>query len=391
VTGHIRRRGKRSWQLKFDAGTDPQAGRRITKYHSFKGSKREAEVELTRLLASADRGAYVDPSKITLNEFLDRWELEWAQSNLGGKSLERYRDLLRTHVRPYLGSHPLQRLKASHLSVLYAQLLSQGRQGKGANPGLHPRTVGYVHRVLHRALGHAVQWGLLANNPATAVDPPRVTRSEVAILSEADVKVVLRKLRGRPIYLLAALGLATGLRRGEMLALRWNDVDLRAGRLRVERSLEETRAGLQFKGPKTKHGRRTLSLPASIVVELKTHRKAQVTERLSLGLGKEPDDALVFRQLDGKPLKPNSVSTEWRHLVKRLGLPKVTLHGWRHTHASQLIASGMDVLTICRRLGHGSPSITLDVYGHVFKSNDEKAAAVFEEAFGALLTKRVQK
>jgi integrase len=153
------------------------------------------------------------------------------------------------------------------------------------------------------------------------------------------------------------------MRRGELLALRWKDVDLDGGKLRVEQSLEQTKTGLRFKGPKTKHGRRQISLPSSVVVELRTHRRTQAEQRLALGLGKEADEALVFRRVDGAPLLPNSVTTEWRRLVVSLRLPRVSLHAWRHTHASQLIASGMDVLTISRRLGHGSPSITLNVYG----------------------------
>jgi len=175
------------------------------------------------------------------------------------------------------------------------------------------------------------------------------------------------------------------MRRGELLALRWKDVDLDGARLRVEQALEETKAGLRFKEPKTKRGRRQISFAASIVTELRSHRRVQAEQRLALGLGKEADDSLVFRHEDGTPLLPHSVSTNWRRLVKSLKLPPVSLHAWRHTHASQLIDSGMDVLTISRRLGHSSASVTLNIYGHLFKSKDGQAAAVFETAFGNAL------
>ena len=174
------------------------------------------------------------------------------------------------------------------------------------------------------------------------------------------------------------------MRRGEMLALRWRDVDLDAAELQVQQSLEETNSGLRFKAPKTKFGRRTISLPASIVKELRAHRVTQNEERLALGLGKDAPEALVFRRADGSPMLPDSVSSEWRRAVVALKLPKVSLHALRHTHASQLIASGMDVLTISRRLGHGAPSITLDVYSHLFKPTDRGAAAIFDKAFGGL-------
>jgi integrase len=282
----------------------------------------------------------------------------------------------------------LQKLAAADLAEMYATLLREGRRhvGKNKDSTLSAGTVRYVHRVLHRALGHAVLWKLVPNNPADSVDVPKGPTREIQILTEGEVKEVLAKLRGRQMYQIALVGLATGLRRGEILAIRWKCLDLDSGKLRVEQSLEQTKKGtLRFKAPKTKYGRRTVSLPVSVIAELRNLRKAQAEERLSLGLGKEPADALVFRRLDGDPLLPNSVTTEWRRLVRSLGLPKVSLHAWRHTHASQLIASGMDVLTISRRMGHGSPAITLNVYGHLFSASDDKAAAIFERSFGGVV------
>jgi len=387
MTGHIRRRGERSWEIKFDLGTDPTTGRRKTRYHSFKGTRREAEAELIRLKAGADRGEYVDPVKMTVSEFLDLWDRDWAAANLTPKSLERYREIINVNIRPELGALKLQRLKPANLAALYGKLAREGRQRKrDTAPGLAPGTIRYVHRVLHRALSHAVLWSLIASNPCASVEPPKPVPSELEILSEDQIRAVLMKLQGRSIHLIAMMGLATGMRRGELLALRWKDIDLQrnAGAiLRVEQSLEQTKAGLRFKGPKTRHGRRTISLPPSVASALKAHRLEQHKQRLALGAGRDEPDALVFRTVLGAPIRPNSLTTKWRHLVSQLGLPKVSLHAWRHTHASQLIASGMDVLTISRRLGHGSPSITLNVYGHLFSSTDDRAAAVVEAAFGA--------
>jgi len=208
----------------------------------------------------------------------------------------------------------------------------------------------------------------------------------VEILSVEQARTLLEKLKGRPLYPVVVLGLATGMRRGELLALRWKDVDLDGGKLRVEQSLEWSKiGGLRFKAPKTKYGRRSISLAASVVTELRLHRKQQQEERLRLGLGKAPGDALVFPKWDGTPRVPTTTSTEWTRALAQLDLPPISLHALRHTHASQLIASGMDVLTISRRLGHGSPTITLGVYGHLFGSHDDKAADVIERAFGKVL------
>jgi integrase len=251
MKGHIRRRGSGSWELKFDLGRDPSTGRRKTQFRSFKGTKRKAQAELTRLLAQADDGFYVDPSRETVAEFLNRWDRDWASTNVGPKSLERYRQIVRLNVIPYLGAFPIQKLRPIHLTGLYAKLLRHGRSRKArdvateAGSGLAARTVGHVHRVLHRALGHAVRWGIVQQNAAANVDAPRVEATEIEILREGEINGLLEKLRGRSLYAIAVLGLASGMRRGEMLALRWQDVDFAAGKVRVERSLEQTKGSLR--------------------------------------------------------------------------------------------------------------------------------------------------
>jgi integrase len=209
---------------------------------------------------------------------------------------------------------------------------------------------------------------------------------EIEVITVEQAQKILRCLRGRSLYPIIALALATGMRRGELLALRWSDVDLNAGRIQVERSLEQTKAGLRIKEPKTKHGRRGIKVPPSVVTELRTHWMQQQQHRLKLGLGRAGDGDLVFPRRDGTLRSPNATSTEWRQLLAEFKLPAISLHALRHTHASQLIASGMDVLTISRRLGHASPTITLNVYGHLFGNSDDRAAEIIEVAFGKALT-----
>lgn len=376
--GHIRRRGAHSWELKFDVGRDPQTGRRRIRYRSFKGTKRGAEIELAKLIAAAATGADVDPTKMTFSDYLDRWERDWAAGNVSPKTLERYVEILRKHVRPRIGGTALQKVKPLTLNELYATLK---REGRGKGEGLAARTVGHVHRVLHRALGHAVTWGLLAQNPAAMVSPPRVAEEELAILQEKELNSVLAKVRRFSISPLAQLAAATGMRRGELLGLRWRDVELDRSLLRVERSLETTKnEGLRFKAPKTKHGRRTITLPGSVVAELRVLWKEQQEQRLALGQGKGSGEELVFANWDGSPRHPDAVTKEWTRAMIAIGRRGVTLHSLRHSHASQLIAAGLDVLTISRRLGHGSPAITLRVYGHLFTNSDDRAAQIIEAA-----------
>ena len=363
-------------------------GKRITKYRAFKGTKKEASAELVRLMNSAHQGDYIDPTKITVSEFFDRWLRDWAAINVGAKTLERYRELTSAHVQPHIGATPIQKLQPVHLAELYAKLLA--RRKPAARPekatGLAPRTVGHVHRLMHKALKVAVEWGVIQRNAAAVARPPKLERTEIEILSVEQARTLIEKLKGQPLYPIVVLGLATGMRRGELLALRWKDVDLDGGKLRVEQSLEQTKiGGVRFKAPKTKHGRRSISLAASVVAELRQHRKQRQVQRLQLGLGKAPDDALVFPKWDGTPRVLTTTSTEWTRTLVKLKLPAVSLHALRHTHASQLIAEGMDVLTISRRLGHGSPTITLDIYGHLFGNTDDRAADVIERAFGKVL------
>jgi integrase len=381
MTGHVRRRGKGSWELKFDLGTDPLTRKRLTRYHSVKGTKREAdEAELVRLKAGVDRGEYVDPSKLTLAEFLDRWEA-WVATQVSAKTLERYKELTAHHVRPHLGASRIQRLKTVNFAELYGKL----QRAKPDGAGLAPRTIGHVHRLLHRVFGHAVKWGVVTINPAAAAEPPRVQRTEITILTPDQIKSVLQALRGRRLYGVALMGLATGMRRGEIVALRWGDVDLDSGKIRVERSLEQTNAGLAFKEPKTKAGRRTVAIPSSVAAELRNHWREQQEQRLALGMGKSGAEDLVFPRWDGNPWPPDRLSSTWAKTVSTLKLPKVTFHALRHTHASQLIAAGLDVVAVSRRIGHSNPTVTLTVYAHLFGNTDERAVAAVEDALSGAL------
>jgi len=382
MKGHIRARGPGAWELKFDVQSD--TGERKTRYVTVRGGKRAAQKKLTELLDQANRGTLVEATRITVGAYIERWVRDWVAINVSRKTGERYRELLMTHIAPRLGSIQLQQLRPAHLGELYATLL---REGRGPDRGLSPRTTGHVHRVLHKALAVAVDWELIAGNPADRVKPPRVVANEVEILTEDQVGRVLAALRGRALYAIVALALATGLRRGELLALAWDHVDLDTAKLRVERSLEQTKAGLEFKPPKTRHGRRSVALSPWIVRDLRSLRRQQQEQHLKLGLGQLAGEALLFPSWDSgspRPRSPNALTKEWSRIAAQLGITRINLHALRHTHASQLIANGMDILTISRRLGHGSPTITLGVYGHLFANTDDQAAQIMERAFGRI-------
>jgi integrase len=379
--GGIDQRGENRWRLRYRVN-----GKRYTK--AFHGTLTEARKELRRLLKSADDGMHIEPDKTTIAEYLRAW-LD-ADSSLAPKTLERYRQLAEQQIIPHLGATVLQNLRPAHVHDWHGALLKGG--GANGRP-LSARTVGHAHRVLHRALERALRLELVGRNVAHAVRPPKVEDTEIANLTAAQIGGVLDALRlpvaraGRnsepephSLYSIAALALGTGMRRGELCGLVWGAVDLDAATVRVERSLEETKAGLRFKAPKTRHGRRVVSLPASVVDVLRQHRRQQLEQRLLLGLGRPGDGDLVFARPDGSPLSPDNLSRDWRRAVKSLKLPAVMFHALRHSHASALIAAGLDVVAVSRRIGHASPAITLRVYAHKFAASDAAAAEAIERA-----------
>jgi len=372
--GNITRRGKSSWRLKFELDGDT-IGKRQTRYVTVRGKRSDAERELTRLLSAADGGTLVEPRKTTVAEYIRTW-LDGAHG-LSAKTLERYRELSEAQIVPHLGAVVLQRLRPSAVQEWHEKLLARG--GKKGRP-LSARTVGHAHRVLHRVLQRAVETEVLARNVASAISPPTVESDEVEILDADQIALVLERLLGHLLYEISALALATGMRRGELLGLRWTDIDLDSAVVKVERSLEETKAGLRFKPPKTKRGRRSISLPPSAVQVLRDHKIRQLERRISLGLGKLDSDALVFCEIDGSPMSPRSITGAWRRACVSRKLPLVMLHALRHTHASALIAAGLDVVTISRRLGHANPTVTLNTYAHLFRQTDSVAAEAIEAA-----------
>jgi len=312
-------------------------------------------------------------------EFLTAFERDWIVTHVSAGSAQRYKYSL-SHVRRHLGDRVLQKLQPSDLVAFYATL---------AREGLAPRTVRLIHTIIHRALGQAKLWGVIRDNSAGLAKPAKAPDRETAMLQPEQAVELLERLHGKPLYLIASLALATGMRRNEMLALCWRDIDLDAGHLTVERALEQTAAyGIRIKAPKTKHGRRTISLPAHLVAELHQHWREQQEQRLGMGLGKAPETSPVFATADGGHLSPNAVTIAWPRAMAAIGMSGVTLHSLRHVHASMLISRGVDILTISRRLGHSSPTITLNVYGHLIHGGDDRAAQIAGEVFGSKMVAR---
>ncbi len=347
-------------------------GKRFTK--SFHGSIGEARRELRRLIKSADDGQHVAPARTLIADYLRGWLA--GDTGISPKTRERYQQLAERQIIPRLGTVALQKLRPAQIADWHSALLATG---------LAARTVGHAHRVLHRGLEKALALEIVSRNVAHSVSPPKVEREEVAILTADQIASTLRRIEDHPLHPVAALALGSGMRRGELCGLTRGALDLDAATVRVECSLEETAAGLRVKPPKTRHGLRTISLPASAVETLREHYRRQLEQRLLLGMGRPGPDDWVFSLPDGSPYPPDKLSRDWANVVRDRKLPRVMFHALRHSHASALIAAGLDIVTVSKRLGHGSPAITLGVYAHLFNRTDALAAQAIERAFGSNL------
>lgn len=367
--GGIDERGDGRWRLRWR-----KEGKRYSR--PFRGTLSEAKQELRNV----HEGDNLAPSRLSVGEWLRKWLSE--APNRSPKTLERYRQLAERQILPHLAGIPLQKLTPARVSAWHGELLRAGRVDGGP---LAAYTVGHAHRVLHVALAEAALRELVSRNVASLVRPPKVQAAEVRSLTAPEVGQVLAALADHRLFPIAALAIGCGLRCAELCALRWGDVDAEAGRLRVRASLEQTGAGLRVKEPKTKHGRRMVALPEIASGALRDHWRGQLESRLARGLGRPAAEDWVFTQEDGSIMPPRYLSRLWKRAVDARGLPKIGLHGLRHSHASALIAAGVDPLTISRRLGHANPAFTFSVYGHLFADTDTAAARAFDASLGTVL------
>jgi integrase len=284
-----------------------------------------------------------------------------------------YQGHVECHIIPALGTLPLQHLGASHINAFYFRLLTEGRgEGKG---GISPATVRRVHATLHRALGDAVRWNRLIKNPVDAADPPRVSSTdlEMKVWSAGELKAFLtsqRESRLHPLWLTLAM---TGMRRGEVLGLRWENVDLEANRLSIRKTRVMLGYGTLVSEPKTRRGRRLIALDPATAAVLKEQRRRQKVEQLAAG-GTWKDTGHVFTREDGEPYHPERVSKLFVQAAKRAGLPRIRLHDLRHTYATLALSAGVHPKIVSERLGHANIGITLDCYSHCLPALSEEAA-----------------
>ena len=380
MQGHIRKRiyttksGKETinWYVVVDLGRDTNNKRR-QKWHGGFRTRKEAEMARTKIVGDLHSGAYTEPTKLTLREWVeDKW-LPTVRTQVKPSTFDSYQRNIHLHVLPTLGGRSLVDIGPGQLNTLYVDLLERGRRnGPG---GLSPKTVHYIHTMVHKALADAVDAGLVAANAAARAKPPRprsAAPKELRFWTPEQLRSFLDLVAGHRLEAAWHVSAMTGMRRGEVLGLRWADVDLNSSRIHVRQALVSVAYKLIVSTPKN-HLARVIDLAPATVDQIRFHRQRQIAEQEEWGDDYRDGD-LVFCKENGGPIHPQTLSQAFERLVDQSDLPRIRLHGLRHTHATIALRAGVPPKVISERLGHESPAFTLKQYAHVIPGMQAEAA-----------------
>lgn len=378
MAGSLERRGKDSWRLIVSAGFDPVTGRRRRVQQTVHGSKRDAERALARLVVEVEGGMLVDLSRERLDSYLVKQFLEKARTRLRPETWVRYESLIRIHISPAIGSIPLSKVRPQHVD----QMMRAMAKGGGA-----PSSVRQAYRVLSRALKEAVRLQLIPANPAERVDPPRVGRADLEVPTRATLTALLGSMAGTRWAVPIAFDIATGLRRGELLGLRWSAIDFDGQTVRVNWELQRHKGkGLVFVEPKTNRARRQVELGDDVIAMLREWRRSQSERRLLLGEAWVNLD-VVFDMGDGSPIDPDYFTKACKRTFLAAGLsPRVRLHDLRHAFGTLLFEAGVHPKLASAALGHASESFTMAVYQHLIGGPGDQVARAISDALPGLGT-----
>ena len=372
MAGSIRQRGKESWELRVFVGRDPDTDRKEYATRTFRGTRREAEKELARLVVAADEGKIVAKTG-TVGELCERW---WSHGtpDWAPRTAEGYRRILDRHIIPRFGTTPLRRLRTSEIDAWYAKLRKSGGQNGGP---LDADSVRRIHAVLHVALKQGVRWGWIGVNPADYATKPRTTKHEIVLPKPADVLRLVEASAKVNEWLPYFLRLAavTGARRGELCGLQWKHVDFDRRQLTIERSITQLAGNVVLAKDTKTHAARRIGLDVR-TVELLAELQAAQQERASRFRTAIAEDGYLFsHDIDARgPWRPDYATLAFGRLAKELDLPGLRLHDLRHFVATLMLVGGQDVRTVSGRLGHANAATTLGIYAHFMDAADHKAA-----------------
>jgi integrase len=363
--GSIYQRACGTWCATYSSGYNDKGKRR--RRTIFGKTKQAVQDKLRQLTTEIGAGATVEPQRMTVGEYLDRWLKDVAQPRLKLTTYANYARVVKNHIKPQIGGLPLAKLAIFHVQALYATM---GRSGKSAE------TVRLTHAVLRRALRQAVNWRLVPYNVCAEVERPRVVKIEITPLDGEQVLQLLKEAEDHRLAALFTMAVATGMRQGELFGLQWPDVDWKAGVVMVRRALVEVHGRLHLLEPKTSRSRRRIDLPQVAIETLQRHRVAMV----AAGWG---NVSWVFCNTRGGPLRRSHFNTQiFKPLLKKAKLPEIRFHDLRHTSATLLLSLGIHPKVVQERLGHSQISVTMDTYSHVLPTMQREAASKLDQVLG---------
>lgn len=375
--GHIRKRVYKSgttWQIVIEHGLDENGDRKRT-YKSTNGTKKEAEKLMQQMLNELEGGTFIEESKMTVATYLRSWIKTYAEPNLAPTTIDGYKSNVENYLIPNVGTIALQKLSPMHLQEMYLKLSKNGRlDGKG---GLSPTTIRAIHRTLGKALDEALRMQQVKRNVSSLVTIPKVKPYKAEIYDEDEIISLLNVAKGTDMEIPITLGATLGLRRGEILGLKWSDINLIDGKMTISNNLVNTSSGAIFTTPKTDKSCRTLELSEGIIALLKKHRLSQKENKIKLG-GAYKENDLVCCQPDGSWYEPRCFSKRFAWFLKKHGLKHIRLHDLRHSNATLMLTYGIPAKVASQRLGHSSISITLDLYSHVTDNMQKEVASKIE-------------
>jgi len=374
------------WYLRVELSLGADGGRRRRR-ETFRGTNPEAQRRLREMLLQAEAGAVAD-ARTTIANMCERW-LAATEARVGARTHHRYEQIVRDFIVPALGSRRVSAIRPAHVEAALTTWIGGARKGRqradAATTPLSSRSVRHIFDTLRAACRWGVRMEILARNPVDALTPPSWQQREMQTLDAVGVAELLRAAAGTELALPIAVLVGTGMRRGELLGLRWSDVDLEIGRVAIRRSVEVIDGERREKTPKTKRSSRTLALAPFVVAALRQQRREQLERRIFVGLGRD-DNAYVFDRADASPWLPDSFSWSFADLVRRKKLKKTRLHDLRHSHATLALAAGTDLKTISAALGHATISVTANTYLHEVKSLQQGHAARIDAMLGSAVT-----
>ncbi len=369
MRGSVKKYGQ-SWCVTFDLGIDPATGKRRQKRKRGFATRKEAEAALTKMISDAEDGLFDQSDRVTVTDFLEQW-LASKESTVRKSTYRSYAWLVKKHIVPHLGKAKLTDLTPIQLQRYYSKLQKLDKP-------LSNRSILHIHIVLQEALDRAMKWGLLNRNVAKLVDPPRAKKVQFTVWTQKEAAKFLNACREDRYYIAFLLAIMTGMRKGEVLGLRWQDVDFEQSVISVRQTLSYTGKGSEFQAPKTEHGKRAIAIPAQVVEALKRHKRQQAQEKLMLGQEYQDNDLVVATRF-GTFVTARNLDRSWYQYLDELDVPRIRFHDLRHTHASLMLLQGVHPKVVSERLGHANIGITLDTYSHVMPGLQEKAAAKFAD------------